>query len=514
MGFPRASGILLHPTSLPGAYGVGDLGAQSFAFVDFLADAGQTLWQVLPLGPTGYGDSPYQCFSAFAGNTLLVSPDQLAADGLLHKSDLDDAPLFPTDRVDFGEAIKFKNRLLSRAFGNFKRANPVALRAEFESFRQRESAWLADYALFRALKDARGGASWNEWESPLARREEGALAAARESLRERIEAHKFSQFLFFRQWAALRDYCEESGVSVVGDIPIFVAYDSADVWVNRHLFKLDEGGKPRVVAGVPPDYFSAMGQLWGNPIYEWDAKRSEVIEWWLGRIRATLSLVSIVRVDHFRGFAASWEVPAGDATAERGRWVEAPGRELFSAIRRGLPRLLIIAEDLGVITPDVDALRDEFAFPGMRILQFAFGGDAANRDLPHNYHPNVVVYTGTHDNDTTVGWFRSVAGRDSTRDAAQVERERKFCLDYLATDGAEIHWDFIRAALESVADTAIIPLQDVLGLDSRARMNLPASAGGNWAWRYERGALTLEIRERLRKLTELSGRKPEADQAS
>jgi 4-alpha-glucanotransferase len=508
LSFPRASGVLLHPTSLPGAYGVGDLGGEARAFADFLADAGQTLWQVLPLGPTGYGDSPYQCFSAFAGNTLLVSPERLFEDGLLDRADLDSAPRLPVDRVDFGEAIKFKNRLLTRAFDNFGRAPSAALRAEFEAFRRREAAWLADYALFRALKDARGGASWNVWEPPLMRRERVALAEARESLRERIGAHEFSQFLFFRQWAALRDYCRGRGIEIVGDIPVFVAYDSADVWASRHLFKLDEDARPRVVAGVPPDYFSATGQLWGNPIYEWDAKRSEVIDWWVERIRATLSLVDIVRVDHFRGFAASWEVPAGDRTAERGRWVEVPGRELFSAIRRELPALPIIAEDLGVITPDVDELRDEFAFPGMRVLQFAFGGDSANRDLPHNYHPNVVVYTGTHDNDTTVGWFRSDAGKDSTRDAAQIARERKFCLDYLNTDGAQIHWDFIRAALASVAATAIIPLQDVLGLDSRARMNLPASTEGNWAWRYERAALTAEIGGRLRKLTELYGRTP------
>ena len=506
MSFPRASGLLLHPTSLPGAYGVGDLGDEAVAFADFLAAARQTLWQVLPLGPTGYGDSPYQCFSAFAGNPLLVSPARLVADGLLGRPDLDDAPRFPADRVDFGEAIKFKSRLLARAFDNFKRAGSNALRAEFEAFAGRESAWLADYALFRALKEERGGASWNEWEPALARREAGALDRARASLAGPIEAHEFSQFLFFRQWGALRDYCRGRGIRIVGDIPIFVAYDSADVWVSRHLFKLDEAGHPRVVAGVPPDYFSATGQLWGNPVYEWDARRHEVIDWWVGRIRATLRLVDVVRVDHFRGFAASWEVPAGDRTAERGRWVGAPGRELFDAIRRELRAPPIIAEDLGVITPDVDALRDEFAFPGMRILQFAFGGDPANRDLPHNYHRNVVVYTGTHDNDTTAGWFRSVAGKDSTRDAAQIERERKFCLDYLNADGSEIHWDFIRAALASVADTAITPLQDVLGLDGRARMNLPASTGGNWAWRCERGALTAGVRDRLRGLTELYGR--------
>jgi 4-alpha-glucanotransferase len=505
--FPRASGILLHPTSLPGDYGVGDLGAEAYAFADFLADAGQTLWQVLPLGPTGYGDSPYQCFSAFAGNTLLVSPARLAEEGLLDKSDLASVPRLSEERVDYGEAIKLKDKLLRRAFENFGRAS-VPLREEFESFARRESPWLEDYALFRALKEARGGASWNEWESALARREPAALADARESLRAETDAQKFFQFLFFRQWAALKDYCRARRIRIVGDVPIFVAYDSADVWVNRRLFKLHEDGSPRVVAGVPPDYFSATGQLWGNPIYDWDAKQGEVIDWWIGRLRSTLRLFDILRIDHFRGFAASWEVPAGDETAVRGRWVAAPGAELFAAVERELHEPPIIAEDLGVITPDVDALRERFGFPGMRVLQFAFGGDASNRDLPHNYHSNVVVYTGTHDNDTTVGWFN--AGEGSTRDAAQIERERKFCLDYLKSDGAEIHWDFIRAAFESVADTAIIPLQDVLGLGSRARMNLPASTAGNWGWRFRRGALTREVSARLRELTELYGRRPPA----
>jgi 4-alpha-glucanotransferase len=506
VGFPRASGILLHPTSLPGAFGVGDLGAEARVFADFLAEAGQMLWQVLPLGPTGYGDSPYQCFSSLAGNTLLVSPDLLIEDGLLDRGDLKDAPRSREDRVDFGEAIKFKNRLLRRAYENFARTTSVALRAEFESFRKDESAWLADYALFRALKDERGGASWNAWDREIARREPGALEAARVRLREAATAQEFYQFLFFRQWAALKSYCHEKRIEIVGDIPIFVAYDSADVWVNRRLFKLNDDGTPRVVAGVPPDYFSATGQLWGNPLYDWESRKSDVIAWWIERIRATLRLVDIVRIDHFRGFAASWEIPAGDETAVGGRWVESRGRELFASIRRELGDVPIIAEDLGVITPDVDALRDEFGFPGMRILQFAFGSDATSRDLPHNYHANVVAYTGTHDNDTSVGWFNSIVGKDSTRDPAQIERERKFCLDYLKSDGAEINWDFIRAAFASVAATAIIPLQDLLGLDSSARMNLPASTVGNWAWRFERGAITHEARERLRHLAELYGR--------
>jgi 4-alpha-glucanotransferase len=498
---------MLHPTSLPGAFGVGDLGAEARAFADFLVGAGQTLWQVLPLGPTGYGDSPYQCFSSLAGNTLLVSPDLLVEDGLLTPPDLADAPPLPEDRVEFGEAIKFKNRLLRRAYENFTRATShVLLRAEFESFRKNESAWLADYALFRALKDERGGASWNTWEQALARRDADALEAARARLRDETTAQEFYQFLFFQQWAALKSYCHSKQIEIIGDIPIFVAYDSADVWVNRTLFKLNDDGGPRVVAGVPPDYFSTTGQLWGNPLYDWESKKQEVIAWWIERIRATLRLTDVVRIDHFRGFAASWEIPAGDATAVGGRWVESPGRELFAAIKRELGDVPIIAEDLGVITPDVDALRDEFGFPGMRILQFAFGSDATNRNLPHNYQRNVVAYTGTHDNDTVVGWFNSVAGRDSMRDAEQAERERKFCLDYLNTDGAEINWDFIRAAFASVAATAIIPLQDVLGLGSAARMNLPASTEGNWSWRFQSGALTGQIRERLRHLAELYGR--------
>ena len=506
MSFPRASGVLLHPTSLPGPHGVGDIGPEARAFVDFLADARQSVWQVLPLGPTGYGDSPYQSFSAFAGNTLLVSPDLLVEDGLLDKADLGGAPEFPQGRVDFGEAIKFKNRLLARAFENFKGAAGSPLRAEFESFSREQAAWLEDYALFRAMKEVRDGAAWHTWEPPMVRRDPGALDAARSYLRESIESHKFSQFLFFRQWAALKDYCHGRGVRVVGDIPIFVAHDSADVWVNKHLFKLDEAGRPLVVAGVPPDYFSATGQLWGNPLYDWERLRAENFRWWIERVSATLALYDIVRIDHFRGFAASWEIPGGDTTAERGHWVDAPGRELFHAVRDALGDPPIIAEDLGVITPDVEALRDDFGFPGMRILQFGFSSDASNLDLPHNYHKNVVVYTGTHDNDTTAGWFNSQPGPGSTRTAEQIGRERERSLAYLDTDGREIHWDFIRASLASVADTAVFPAQDLLGLGNEARMNLPASTEGNWAWRLAPGALTKEIGARLRELTEIYGR--------
>jgi 4-alpha-glucanotransferase len=488
------------------------LGDEAYRFVDFLASSKQSLWQVLPLGPTGYGDSPYQCFSAFAGNTLLVSPERLVHEGLLTGEDLAHAPAFTSDRVDFGNAITFKNALLRKAFERFKQTTDKSLRESFERFSHQASSWLDDYALYRALKDAQGGKAWNEWEPPLARRDSTALASAREHVRDEIDAQKFYQFLFFKQWAALKAYCHEHSIKLVGDIPIFVARDSADVWMNPQEFKLDEAGNPLVVAGVPPDYFSATGQYWGNPIYNWDRMLADGFRWWIERVRATLGIFDIVRIDHFRGFAASWEIPGGDKTAERGAWVNVPGREMFTAIKQALGDLPIIAEDLGVITPDVEALRDDFGLPGMRILQFAFGGDTLNHDLPHNYIKNSVVYTGTHDNDTTVGWFTSVAGEGSTRNSDQIEREREFCLRYLNTDGQEIHWDFIRAVLASVADTAIIPLQDLLGLGNEARMNLPNSTSGNWSWRYKAGALTHELGERLKQWTEVYGREHKGDE--
>ncbi len=499
----RSSGILLHPTSLPGGYGIGDLGPEAYKFVDFLVAAGQSLWQVLPLGPTGYGDSPYACYSAFAGNTLLVSPERLVEEGLL-----DSAPPLTTkrQRVDFGEAHQIKDQLLRTAYQRYKTTTDTTLRSAFETFAQHHAHWLDDYALFRALKDAYTGVAWNEWEPSLIRRTPSAIEHARDQYREEVEAHMFYQFLFFRQWFALKSYCNQRGVSIVGDLPIFVAQDSADVWTNPEQFKLDENGKPIVIAGVPPDYFSTTGQLWGNPLYNWEHMQADGFKWWIERVRATLTVVDIARVDHFRGFAACWEIPGGDKTAERGQWVEAPGRELFAAIRKTLGELPIIAEDLGVITPDVVALREEFGFPGMRILQFGFGSDSKNIDLPHNYVPNVVAYTGTHDNDTTVGWFQSVAGPGSTRTAEQIERERQFCMDYLNTKGEEIHWDFIRGVLASVADRAIVPLQDLLGLGTEARMNLPNSTEGNWAWRYQQDELTDEIATRLKHLSDLYGR--------
>jgi 4-alpha-glucanotransferase len=506
MGFPRASGILLHPTSLPSRFGIGDLGDEAYRFANSLAASGQSLWQVLPLGPTGHGDSPYACYSAFAGNTLLISPEKLFEEGLLAKSDLDEIPSLPNERVDFERVHHSRHTILNQAFAHYQRTDGSELRSAFETFAGQNASWLDDYALFRALKSAHGGQAWNEWERSLAGREPTALARARVDLRDQIEAHKFFQFLFFKQWFALKAFCHERNLSLIGDIPIFVAHDSADVWTNPDQFQLNQDGRPKVVAGVPPDYFSATGQFWGNPLYDWERMLADGFKWWIERVRATLQTVDIARIDHFRGFAAGWEIPGDDKTAERGRWVEAPGRELFTAVRNSLGELAIIAEDLGVITPDVEKLRDDFGFPGMRILQFAFSSDAKNIDLPHNYPRNVAVYTGTHDNDTTAGWFNSVAGAGSTRTAAQINSERNFCLEYLNTDGREIHWDFIRAVLASVADTAIVPLQDLLGLGSEARMNLPNSTQGNWSWRCKPDAWTEAHSERLREMTATHGR--------
>jgi 4-alpha-glucanotransferase len=506
MNFPRASGILLHPTSLPSRFGIGDLGDEAYRFVDFLADAKQTYWQVLPLGPTGYGDSPYQCFSAFAGNTNLISPQKIVEDGFLTDEEINEKPDFPVGKVDFGKVYEWKNQILVKAYERFRLTTSVDLRGKFETFNQEQAAWLEDYALFRAVKKSQNQTSWQNWDAPLKLRDEKALARAREDLREEIQAQKFQQWLFFRQWNELKNYCHSKKIKIVGDVPIFVALDSADVWCNPSQFKLNEDGSPKVIAGVPPDYFSKTGQLWGNPIYNWEQMRKDGFRWWIERVKATLRTVDVVRVDHFRGFAASWEVPGGDTTAQNGRWVNVPGKELFNTLKKSLDDLPFWAEDLGVITPDVEELRDGFGFPGMRILQFAFGGNTDNHHLPHNYIKNCVAYTGTHDNDTTVGWFNSKAGSSSTRNAAQIKREREFCLNYLKSDGKEIHWDFIRTVWESVANTAITPMQDLLGLGNEARMNLPASSSGNWYWQCKDGDFSDEIGQRLRGLTEVYGR--------
>jgi 4-alpha-glucanotransferase len=508
MTFARASGILLHPTSLPGPHGIGDLGEEAYCFADFLGASGQSLWQVLPLGPTGYGDSPYACYSAFAGNTLLISPERLVKDNLVSKTDLAALPRLAEGKVDFAVAHQRKDAILSKAFANYQRNTESKFSREFESFAEQNASWLDDYALFRALKTAHDGKPWYEWERELVSRAPAALTRVKTELHDRIEEQKFSQFIFSQQWSELKRYCNSRSIQIIGDIPIFVAHDSADVWTHPEQFKLNPDGSKIVVAGVPPDYFSETGQYWGNPLFNWEQMLGDGFRWWVERVRSALQTVDIARIDHFRGFAACWEIPGGDKTAERGRWVEAPGRELFEVIRDALGELPIIAEDLGVITPDVEKLRDDFGFPGMRILQFAFGSDTRNIDLPHNYHRNVVVYTGTHDNDTTVGWFNSTTAEGSTRTAQQIESERQFCMKYLKTDGHEIQWDFIRAVFASVANTAIVPLQDVLGLGSEARMNLPNSTAGNWLWRFQPGQLSADLSARLRDLTELYGRLP------
>ncbi|HVN05445.1 MAG TPA: 4-alpha-glucanotransferase [Bryobacteraceae bacterium] len=496
MTFPRSSGILLHPTSLPARFGIGDLGPEAYRFADFLADAGQRLWQVLPLGPTGYGDSPYQLFSAFAGNPLLISLEQLADDGLLTRAELAEAPEFPADTVDFGSVIAVKMPLLRAAFERFGGS------AEFEAFRRDNAAWLADYALFMALKSAHGGeAVWSRWEPEIAARQPAALDHWRARLAREVAALEFTQYLFARQWRKLHDYAGVRGVRIMGDLPIYVAHDSADVWANPDLFQLDAAGDPAVMSGVPPDYFSATGQLWGNPIYHWDRMAVAGFRWWIDRLHAALKQVDIVRVDHFRGLEAYWEVPAGETTARNGRWVKGPGPALFQALENALGKLPIVAENLGVITPEVEAMRTQFGFPGMAILQFAFGKDPQAPDFkPHNYPRDRVAYTGTHDNDTTVGWWSSEGAGDSTRTAADVRAERAFTRQYLATDGNEIHWAFIRALMASVANTVLFPLQDVLGLGSEARMNKPAVPSGNWRWRYRAEMLTPAIAQRLKEM--------------
>jgi 4-alpha-glucanotransferase len=498
MKFPRASGVLLHPTSLPGEFGIGDLGPSAYEFVDFLIESRQTYWQILPLGPTGHGDSPYQSFSAFAGNSLLISPEKLVEDELLAEKDLNSKPEFREERADYGGAFKWKNKILPKAFANFKSGASAELRERFAEFSHANENWLDDYALYRAIKAFQGQKPWYEWDEPSRLHDPGVIASASENLHDQIEEHKFCQFMFYRQWSELKQYAAKGGVKIAGDLPIFVALDSADVWCNQSLFKLNADGSPKVVAGVPPDYFSKTGQLWGNPIYDWDAMREDGFAWWIARVRHTLETVDVVRIDHFLGFAAAWEVPAGDDTAEHGSWVDVPGEDLFEALEGEMSELPFWAEDLGAVTPKAEHLRDSFGLPGMRILQFAFGGDAKDRNLPHNYINNCVAYTGTHDNDTTVGWWNSLSG-----DASRV---RGFCLEYLDTDGREINWDLGRAIWASVADTSIVPMQDLLGLGNEARMNVPATKSGNWSWRFSDGDLTPELSSRLRKLTELYAR--------
>ena len=495
MTFQRSSGILLHPTSLPGPYGIGDLGPEAHRFVDFLADSGTRLWQVLPLGPTGYGDSPYQCFSAFAGNPYIISPDFLLRDGFLHSNDLIEKTNFPAKKVDFGRIIPWKLNLLERAYSRFT-SDPGRDRSEFNFFCAQNESWLADFALFMSIKESQGGGSWSGWPDPLRKREPAALEEAKRTLSDSIERYKFYQFLFFKQWNELRGHANHRGVKIIGDIPIFVAFDSSDAWANPELFFFDENNLPTVVAGVPPDGFSPTGQLWGNPLYDWQKHKETGFAWWLARFRATLARVDVIRLDHFRGFAGYYEIPASHATAEHGQWKHALGAEMFVAVRQSLGDLPIIAEDLGLITEDVVALRDGFGFPGMKILQFGFSGPD-NPFLPHHYARNCVAYTGVHDNDTSRGWFETTS-----------EHEREFALRYLGLKpGKNMAKEFpahlIRAIWASVAVWAIAPMQDFLALGSEARFNYPSRLGGNWDWRMDSSALTDELRDRLRELNYL-----------
>jgi 4-alpha-glucanotransferase len=495
MRFDRASGVLLHPTSLPGPHGSGDFGAAAYHFVDWLVAAGQKLWQILPLGGIGPGNSPYMSSSAFAGNVLLIDPAELHARGWLQAVELDPAPGFEDGRVDFATVLPWRMERLRRAAARFAASHSDADEAAYASFCSRHVGWLDDYALFMALADHYPGRLWCDWDSALARRENGALCQARQAHAERIAFHRFCQWRFFEQWLRLKAYANVRGIRIVGDAPIFIAYQSAEVWASQELFDLDTSGRARVVAGVPPDYFSETGQRWGNPLYRWTAHADEGYAWWTERIRRSFDLVDIVRIDHFRGFAHYWEIPANEPTAVKGRWRAAPGAALFKAIAGALGPLPIIAEDLGLITPDVTALRKRFAFPGMKILHFAFGGESGNVYLPHHHEPDSVVYTGTHDNDTTLGWW-----------AAASPHEKAHALAYLGSDGAEIHWDLIRAACASVADTAIIPMQDVLGLGSEHRMNLPGRSEGYWEWRFEWSQVQPEHAARLAALCTLYGR--------
>lgn len=496
MGQPRrVSGILCHPTSLPGPDGIGDLGEGALRFLDFLHEAGQRLWQVLPLGPTGYGDSPYQPFSAFAGNPLLISLDALRDEGLLAPEDLADRPDLPSDRVDYGAVIAYKDRLLRRSLARFRAREDAPLRAEWEAYCRDNASWLDDLALFMAFKMQFDWAPWVEWPEDIALRREDAVHAWRERLADEVEYRRYRQFLFDRQWARVREHAAGLGVTILGDMPIFVGHDSADVWAHRDLYYLDARGYPTVVAGVPPDYFSATGQRWGNPLYRWDRMRERGYAWWLARLQRALAQVDQVRIDHFRGFAGYWEVPAEEETAVHGRWVAGPGKAFFDAVRERLGTLPIVAEDLGLISADVIALREDLGLPGMRVLQFGFLGDAADPHLPHNYPANMVAYTGTHDNDTAQGWYR--AQEPAVRHRSRV---------YTGSDDAGIHWAMVRAVCNSVADVAVYPLQDVLGLGTEARLNQPGRPHGNWTWRFHPEVLSAGLAEALREMAEFAGR--------
>ena len=493
----RSSGVLLHVTSLPSPYGVGDSGPMAIRWIDLLHDAGQSWWQSLPLGPTGYGNSPYQPLSSFAGNALLLSPDWLIEDGLLRPADCEVS--WPSDdKVNYDGVIAYKHRLLEIAWANFKSAKSLELQTEFERFCHDQGYWLDDYALFRALKAHHNDACYLDWPIELVQRQPAALSQARRELERQMQQSRFAQFLLYRQGARLKEHAREKGIRLIGDLPFFVSPDSSDVWANPELFLLDEQHKPRFVAGVPPDYFSSDGQLWGNPVYEWNEHRRTGFRWWIERLRSLLAHVDAVRLDHFRGFAAAWHVPAGARTAQGGHWVPGPDADLFHAVEAELGALPFIVEDLGIITPDVYALRDKFHLPGTRVLQFAFDGDVHNPYLPENFTPNTVVYTGTHDNPPSRQWYEELP-----------EPQRQNLWRYLKaspTDSHDVAWNMVDLAWSSTAALAIAPLQDLLDLGAEARMNVPGRPDGNWAWRCTGELLSGPYLQKLAELTSSANR--------
>ncbi|HTX88715.1 MAG TPA: 4-alpha-glucanotransferase [Bacteroidales bacterium] len=488
----RSSGILLHPTSLPGRYGIGTLGKEARAFIDFLAEAKQKYWQILPLGPTGFADSPYQCFSANAGNPLLIDPEILVSEGWLEGGDIEPLKESHDVKIDYGKVIRSRVPVLKKASEAFHAKAGKQEKDQYYQFLDVNSAWILDYALFMALKEHFGLQPWYQWEKPFKLKEEQAVKSLFAQLHEKIEYQKFIQYIFFRQWKSLKDYAHGRNIKIIGDIPLYVALDSVDAWAGPGNFQFDKDKNPVAVGGVPPDYFSKTGQLWGNPLYNWSQMARDGYKWWIRRIKANLELYDMIRIDHFRGLAAYWSVPYGEKTAVKGEWINCPGKELLTAIQKELGDIPVIAEDLGVITPDVQDLRDSFKLPGMKILQFAFDSGEPNDFLPHNFTRNCVVYTGTHDNETIAGWFSNAK-----------EKDRKYVLDYMNVSGEEIHWDFIRLAWASTARIAIVPMQDLLGLDNEARMNFPGTTERNWMWRLRASQLTNKLTKRLEHLTVL-----------
>ncbi len=491
----------MHPTSLPGPFGIGDFGPAAYRFADFLLSAGQRVWQMLPLVPVGYANSPYDSLSCFAGNPLLISPEMLVEDGLVSAEAVEDHPVFSDASVDYEIVRPWKAGLVRRAYETFEREHGGESNGDFGAFCREEAGWLDDYALFAALRESHDEKSWTEWEPALVARQADALESARKEHAERIAVAKFAQYLFFKQWRRLRKYCNDCGIRIVGDIPIYVSHNSVDVWVNRGLFQLDGEGRPIVVSGVPPDAFSDTGQRWGTPIYNWNRLAETGYAWWIERVKATLKLFDIVRLDHFRGFEGYWEVPASEATAVNGRWVPGPREELFDAIAAALGDLPFIAENLGVITPEVEALRKRYHMPGMTVLQFGMGRDAGSSSFPpHTYETDLVVYTGTHDNETLMGWWEGLDTDQDKRD------KRDYLARYFSCTGAEFNWSCIRALLASVAALIVFPLQDVLGLGNEGRMNRPGVPGGNWGWRCPLASFSPEVSLRLRELSETYGR--------